>query len=173
MKRPLVVVGLLAISFVTFGPALDACGDKSLGPGGIRWQRALAAQYPASILIYVRPNSQIAAAAQELKLQDALRQVGHSYREVSTTSELEAALDSGQFNVVLADVSDLPDVQRRVDASRSRPATVGVAYKPTKAEAKEAASRYKFLIKAPGRSAQYLSTIADAVRSKSSGQRKA
>jgi hypothetical protein len=172
MRRTLVVVGIVAATAATFGPDLGACGDKSLSAGGIRIQRAQAAKYPASVLIYVQPKSRMAAAARELKLQDVLRAYGHTYREVSSSSDFDAALGSGQFNVVMADFASLTDIQRRVEASTSRPATIGVAYRLTKAEAKEAAKQYRFLINAPTREAQYLSTITEAVRSKGSVSRK-
>ena len=166
MKRKLVGVGLMAVGLVAFRADLNACGDKSLAAGGIRMQRALATRYPASILIYGQPGSRIAAAARELKLQQTLQQVGHKYREATTTSDLEAALSSGEFNVVMADFADLPGLQNRLTASPSRPALVGVAYRLTKAETDEAAKLCRYLVKAPSRAAQYLSTIADAVRSK-------
>jgi len=168
MRRTLVAVGLVVAGLATFRADVDACGDKSLAAGGVRMQRALAARYPASIVIYAQPSSRLATAARELKLQQTLQQVGHKYREVTTVSELEAALGTGQFNIVMADFSDLADVQQRLESSRSRPAVVGVAYKLSKTEAAEAAKQSRFLIKAPGRAVQYLSTIADAVRSKGS-----
>lgn len=172
MKRTLVIVALAAATVSTFGSDLSACGDKSLATGGIRMQRALAAKYPASILIYMQPNSRIATAARELKLQEALRQVGHTYREVSSRDEFDTALRSGQFNVVMTDLADLTDVQRHIDASTSRAVTVGVAYKLTKAEARQAAQQFRFLINAPSRAAQYLTTITEAVRSNANNPHK-
>ena len=167
MKRLLAAVGLAAMGVIALHVDLDACGDKSLSAGGVRMQRALAARYPASVLIYELPSSRVSEASRELKLQATLQQVGHKYREVSTWSELQAALASGQFNVVIADFSDLADLQARLESWPSRPALVPIAYKLTKAEAAEAARQCRFLIKAPSRSAQFLMTIAEAVRSTS------
>ena len=166
MTRLLTAVGLAAMGIVALHAGLDACGDKSLSAGGVRMQRALAARYPASILIY-GTSSRLSEATRELKLQSTLQQVGHKYREVSTWSELQSALASGQFNVVIADVSDVADLQTRLESSPSRPAIVPMAYKLTKTETAEAARQSRFLIKAPGRSSQYLTTIAEAVRSTS------
>jgi hypothetical protein len=144
---------------------VDACGDKSLSAGGIRMQRAMAARYPASILIYGPPASRMSDAARELKLQVTLLQVGHKYREVATWSELQSALASGQFNIVMADFGDLADVQVRLQSSPSPPVIIPIAYKLTKTEVADAARQSRFLIKAPSRSSQYLMTIAEAVRS--------
>ena len=166
MTRMLAAVGLAAMGICALYVEIDACGDKSLSAGGVRMQRALAARYPASILIY-GPSPRLSEASRELKLQSTLQQVGHKYREVSTSSELQSALASGQFNVVIADFSDLADLQARLQSWPSRPALVPIAYKLTKTEAAEAARQCRFLIKAPGRSSQYLTTIAEAVRSTS------
>src|SRR5262245_59601482 len=103
MKR---AFGLLAVSAAVLaaGPDLNACGDKSLSPGGIRMLRAQAARYPASVLAYVPSNSTVAAsAARELKLRDVLPRVGHRYQEVATLAELRASIETGRFNIVLAD----------------------------------------------------------------------
>src|SRR5262245_31149683 len=124
MTRLLAAIGLAAVVVLAVHVEVDACGDKSLSAGGIRMQRALAARYPASILIYGAPASRMSEAARELKLEEALQQVGHKYRQVSTWAELQSVLASGQFNVIIADVSDLIDLQARLESSTSRPAIV-------------------------------------------------
>lgn len=167
MKQILAAVGLVVAVVFTLCVDVGACGDKSLSAGGIVWQRAQAARYPAAILIYGLPASRMSDASRELKLQATLRQVGHKYREVVNWSELQSALASGQFNIVMVDVADLADLQARLASSPSRPAIVPIAYKLTKAEADNAARQSPFLIKAPSRSTQYLMTIAEAVRSTS------
>lgn len=172
MTRTFAAAGLLTVALVTCGPDLDACGDKSLSAGGIRMQRALAARYPASILIYVPSASRLPGATRELKLHDTLRQVGHKYSEVTTWPELQASIDTGQFNIILADFADLPDLQQKLESSPSGVVIVPVAFKLTKAETAEAAKQSRFLIKAPSRAAQDPTTIAEAVRSRSAIQRK-
>jgi hypothetical protein len=168
MKRTFAAAGLLTAALVTFGADVDACGDKSLSAGGIRMQRALAARYPASILVYMPSASRLSGATRELKLHETLREVGHKYREVTTWPELQASLDTGQFNLILADVGDLADLQQKLTSSPARVVIVPVAYRLTRAETTQAAKQWRFLIKAPSREAQYLRTIAEAVRSRSS-----
>jgi hypothetical protein len=163
---------LLASLLATRGADLSACGDKSLAAGGIRMQRALAARYPASVLIYTPSASRLNRAARELDLQKTLRLVGHTYREVANETDLQAQVDSGHYNILLADIADAPALQARFDSSVSRVVIVPVLYKPTKAEAAEAAKQRRFLIKAPGRAAQYLTTIAEAVASRGATARK-
>ena len=164
MRPALIACVVVAVGVVAQRADLDACGDKSLSAGGIKILRATAAKYPASILIYASPNSRVAAATRELKLQSTLQMVGHRYREVTSRTDAEAALASGQFNIVMADFAESADLQQLVKSSSQRAVVVPVIYKPTKAE-DQAAKKTPFLIKAPSRAAQYLTTITDAVKS--------
>lgn len=165
---------LLAVTVAVLGtgPDLNACGDKSLSPGGIRRQRALAAQYPASVLAYAPSSSSVASAARELKLPETLRFIGHRYQEVTTLADLRTAIETGRYNIVLADFGAAGAVERELGPSSARVVFVPVAYKPTKAEAREAARQQRFLIKAPSRAVEYLATIAEAVAFRSAGPRK-
>ena len=168
MRRTFMALGVIVAGLLAFRAGVEACGDKSLSAGGIRSERARLQRYPASILIVAQPNSRVPAAARELKLQQTLQEVGYTYREVTSWADADTALASGQFNVVMVDLAEGTDLQQRVKASPSQAVVVPIAYGLTKAETKQAAKQYRFLVKAPSRSAQYLSTIADAVRSRSS-----
>jgi hypothetical protein len=171
--RRFVAFVFMAATVVTLGPRLDACGDKSLSAGGIRMQRALAARYPASILAYVPSNgSRVAEAVRGLNFQDNVRLVGHKYQEVGSLVDLDTRLQTGQFNIIVADMSDIGDLQRRLGEATSRAVVIPVAYQLTKEESRELAKQCRFVIKAPSRAAEYLNTIAQAVRSRSTASRK-
>ena len=172
MKRMCVAVGLLTVALLSFGHDLSACGDKSLSAGGIRWQRALAARYPAAVLAYAPATSRFAQAKRELKLEETLSRVGHTYREVSDLTSLQTSIATGHFNIVLADFGDIGTVQSSLESSGIRVVLVPVAYKLSKAEARNAATQRRFLITVPSRAANYLQTLAQAVASKSGELRK-
>lgn len=163
MKPRFVAFVLVAAAFGLLRADLEACGDKSLSAGGIRTMRGRAEKFPASILIYAKPNSTVVAAARELKLQQTLTLVGHTYREVTSQSELQAALASGRFNIVMADAAESTALQQELKDKNLKAVVIPVAYKPTRAEEK-AAKQLKFFMKAPSRAAVYLDTITDAVR---------
>jgi hypothetical protein len=173
MARTFAAAALLAGLVASAGPDLSACGDKSLSAGGIRIQRALAARYPASILIYAPADSRLVEAALELKLPNILRLVGHKYREVASHSELEASLATGQFNIVLADLADVAALHQKLQSSTSRVVVIPVAYRVAKEQARQAAKLFRFVITAPEHPSNYLTTIANAVRSRTAKPRKA
>ena len=162
-------LALMTAGVLAAGPDLDACGDKSLSAGGIRMQRALAARYPASVLAYIPSNSPASTAARELKLPETLRQVGHRYQEVASLDELRTSVETGQFNILVADLSEVADLERRLGASSERVVVVPVTYKLTKAETRAASAQRRFVINAPGKAVEYLTTIAQAVRSRNGG----
>jgi hypothetical protein len=172
MKR---MFGLMVIAATVLaaGPDLNACGDKSLSAGGIRMMRAAAARAPASVLAYVPPNSQMAAATRELKLQKWVGAVGHRYHEVASLSELRTSIATGQFNIVVADLGQVADLERSLGQSSSRVVLVPLAYKLTKAETRAAQKQRRFLITERSRVNEYLGTIHDAVRIGSASSRKA
>ena len=172
MKRTIAAIGLAVGMLAMSGYDLSACGDKSLSAGGIRMQRALAARYPASILIYAPPASRLQGAVREMHLQEVLQAVGHKYVEVASAADLQASVATGRFNVVLADVGDVAPLQQQLGPSTSV-SFVAVAYKLSKQETAQAAKVFRFLIKAPSYAVEFLPTIADAVRLRSAVPRKA
>ena len=121
MKR---IFGLMVVAAAVLaaGPELDACGDKSLSAGGIRMQRATGRAL-SSVGAGVRALQLTVCSCGELKLPETLRQVGHQYHEVASLSELRASIETGQFNIVVADLGDVADLERnlgpRQPASRS------------------------------------------------------
>jgi hypothetical protein len=173
MTRTLVAAGVAVGLLAGAGTDLSACGDKSLSAGGIRIQRAIAARYPATVLIYAPATSGVPSAMQVLHFQETLQKVGHKFQEVASASELQASLASGRFNVVLADPADIPLVQQQLGNSSTRAAVVAVTPKLTKAEAAVTALLSRFVITAPSYAGEYLVTIADAVRLRGKARRKA
>src|SRR5687767_280138 len=171
MTRTVALIVATAAVLAT-GPELQACGDKSLSAGGIRMQRALAARYPASVLAYMPSGSPAAAATRKLKLPETLRFFGHRFHEVASVAELRTSIETGKYNLVLADLADVAALERDLGPSSTRVVFVPIAYQLTKEAAREAARQRRFLITAPSMAATYLTTIAEAVAFASAGSRK-
>ena len=171
MKR---TFGLLLVAAVMLavGPELNACGDKSLSPGGIRMLRAQAARYPASVLAFAPSSSPVSSAVRELDFPETLRQYRHRYTEVASLGELRTSVETGRYNVVVVGLGEVADVERNLGPLAARVVVVPVAYRLSKAEARDAARQQRFLIRAPGREVEYLQTIAEAVKFLSQGSRK-
>ena len=123
MKKVIgVAVFSLAISAITV-PDLLACGEKILAMGvGFRYHLP-----PASILLY-RNDSVIEAA---------IKHGGYKLHVAKDFNELTNALKSKNFQVAVADPSDVPVIQGAVESARSRPRLVQLLLGSPKANERE------------------------------------
>lgn len=148
------------------GPA-QACGDKFLVVGrGVRFQRAYAAIYPASIVVYAQPQRNAAKAIRDPRLQADLKAAGHRVQIVENDAALTKALESDRVDLVLADVADADRTSTQAAASPSRPGVLPVMYEPTREEAKQIEARYQCRLKTSDRADRYLATIDDAMKTR-------
>src|SRR5512134_3152170 len=109
--RQILVAVVVAVTVSQSGIPLHACGDKLMMLGrGIRFQSKHTPR-AASVLVYL-PESATGRALTDPKLESALREAGHSVRAVTSAADLEAALGSATFDVVLANVTDAPTLEK-------------------------------------------------------------
>ena len=146
MRKSLVALATLAgVFFVS--ASVSACGDKLVLLGrGVRLQRMLASRHPATILVYLNPGSGISAADREHQLRSLLKLAGHKPRAVTTVAELTTELDSGKYQVVLADYSDAAYLKKEIQASKASPSLIPVVYNPTADQRAAAEKQYSCLI---------------------------
>jgi hypothetical protein len=152
--------------------AAFACGDKSLRIGrGVRFQRT---QHPASILIYI-PSTAPGNVARVEPLRTLLKKVGHkSARTVIGVDQLDAALQSGNYDLVLSSLTEAGGLQSHIASSQSRPVLVPVApSKAPKTEVRAAERQYKYIVKDSGNPEQYITAIEQAMKVRQGVQAKA
>jgi hypothetical protein len=156
MRR--VTIVLVSILVVSRTSAAEACGDKFLRVGrGARYQRSYVAVHPAGLLLLARPGSPVAAALREL--EPALKRAGHKPLVVEDASAVAPALGGGRINLVLADLKDLPSVERAAKASGARVDMLPFLDQPTRAARDAAAQAYRCVAETPGKKAQVLAEI--------------
>ncbi len=165
--------GLIAFLLLAAGREGTACGDKFLVIG--RGRRVSFAAHPASILIDLNPRTPLPRALRELKIPAALKAAGHKVRSVETEPQLEAALATGKYDLVLGDLSDMTALEPKVGAAPSHPKLLPVIYNPTGAELAAAEREYACVMRSPSKEQPFLAVIDDAMelrlRRASSGQR--
>ena len=151
-----------------------ACGDKLLVlDHGPRFP-VDTADYPASILFYVNPDSPGSEKIEFTRLRAIMTQAGHHFRSVTGREELAGALKTGRFDIVLADFADAPGLEEMIKASLSHPVLLPWVYQATKADARKAKlletaakERYQFALMAPFKVGKFLSTIDTTMELKS------
>jgi DNA-binding NtrC family response regulator len=159
--RRITIALVITLGILTVSTAIvDACGDKLLRIGrGARFQHSI---HTASILIYIHDGT----ATTVPRLQSFLKRAGHKPRVVQGMDNFSGALNSGQYDVVLSDLSDVPGLQKQIETSSSKPSIVPIAIKATKAEQAAAKKQYKCLVKDSDDGEQYLDAIEAAMKSR-------
>src|SRR5215471_8655682 len=120
MRRPVLLAGVLVAGIWAFGADVAAgCGDKFVMIGrGIRVARS---QFPSVILIFMNPSSRVPAAEKEFHVEATLKAAGHKAVVVESQAEVQKALASGKYDLVLADVADTAALRKEAGAAASKP----------------------------------------------------
>ena len=151
-------------------PHAFGCGDKYVAFGrGVRFQRAYAAAHPGAILVYANARSPLAAAQNRERLIGLLRMVGHRPQAVSTPQELQAAIATGEFEVVLADPAEARQVQSATEMGASHPTLVQLLVDPTRDELKRIESETPCAVEVTKRNHDLLGVVDDVIDQRHKG----
>jgi len=176
MRRLLVLVTVLGTAVGQGAAPLHACGDKLLMLGrGVRFQ-AKHTPRAASVLLYL-PESATGLALTDPKLESALREAGHAVRAVTSPADLESALRGGTFDVVLANVTHAPELERAQGlAARNAvllpaiylvaPGAQPISKQQSKADREKAWKDFSVVVEVPGRPGHYCHAVDEAMELK-------
>jgi hypothetical protein len=164
MKRSLLLLALLgsALAVAMGGDAL-ACGDKLVVVGRGLHAKGVRAPQRASILLFAEPKSSVAAALEDGSLRKDLERAGHRLRSATSREELEAALGTGTYDLLLADLKAAPFAESEAKASASKPTFLPTLFNPTAAELAAVSNQYRCVVKSPGEPKDYIAVINDAL----------
>lgn len=174
--RHILVAAVLASAVFQSAVPLHACGDKLMMLGrGIKFQSKHTPR-AAAVLLYL-PESATGQPLTDPKLESALREAGHVVRAVTTPADLETALGGGTFDVVLANITQAPQLEKAKSIAERNavvlpaiylvaPASAGTNKAQTKAEREKASKDFGVLIEVPGRPGQYCHAVDEAMQLK-------
>jgi hypothetical protein len=174
--RQILMVAVIATAVCQSSVPLHACGDKLMMLGrGIKFQSKHTPR-AAAVLLYL-PESATGLALTDPKLESALREAGHTVRAVTTPSDLETALGGGTFDVVLANITHAPELEKAKGvAERSAvvlpaiylvaPASPGTNKQQSKADRDKASKDFGVIIEVPGRPGHYCHAVDQAMELK-------
>jgi hypothetical protein len=157
-KSALVVGALVAGVLALAGDVASGCGDKFVLLG--RGARVARTKYPSSILIFMNPASHLPAAEKEFRLEATLKAAGHKARSAGTEAEVRKEIESGKYDLVLADVADASALRKDAGAAASKPVVLPLLYKPTPAEM-SAAERDASCLVRPSKQSRDLLAVVD------------
>jgi len=156
-------VGTLALA----GGVAMGCGDKFVLLG--RGARFTHAKYPASILIYMRSGSRVATVEKKFHLEAVLKAAGHQPRVVESDADLQQALQSNRFQVVLADIADVRGIRKEEGSGPEKPSVIPILYEPTAEELTQAEKDSSCLARASNKSRDLISVIDETVANRQKG----
>jgi hypothetical protein len=175
MRAILVLVVVVVTAIFQTAVPLRACGDKLMMLGrGVRFQ-AKHTPRAAAVLLYL-PESATGQALTDPKLESALREAGHAVRAVTSLPDLETALRSGTFDVVLANVTHASELERAKAVAERNAVVLPAIYlvvpshsmtkQLSKADRDQASKDFAVIVDVPGRPGQYCHAVDQAMELK-------
>jgi len=168
MSRRLPMIATIVLGILSLGPhSASACGDKFVLVGGAA--RVHRSKFPSRVLVYMNPNSRVPAAEKKFHVEATLTAAGHKATVVESQAEVQHALDSGKYDLVLADYADVPDLRRRCGSISSKPAVLPHLYEPTAAELAAAEKEANCLVRPSNKSSDLLTVIDETMKDRRDG----
>jgi hypothetical protein len=176
MRYLVVAIAVLSTALSQGTISLHACGDKLLMLGrGIKFQSKHTPR-AASVLLYL-PESVTGQALTDPKIETSLREAGHAVRAVTSLADLETALRSGTFDVILANVTHASELEKARGAAEPSAVVLPAIYliAPTsQANAKQqsrtdrdrASKDFSVVVEVPGRPGHYCHAVDQAMELK-------
>ena len=142
-----------------------ACGDKLLVIGRHpRSQRAHGAVQRASILVLLDDRGHLQEALREMRLERDLQLAGHRLRMVSTTGNLVEQVRSGDYDILMADISEASVFPPELLAAPGSPTLLPVIVNATGDEWAEAEARFSCVRRSPSAGKHHLTVIEKLMR---------
>jgi hypothetical protein len=175
MKRyvaPVLAVILLVV--IQESATLQACGEKLLALGRLVRFQARHTPRPASVLLYV-PESSAGRPLVDPNLESALKEAGHAVRAATTSADLETALRSGGYDVVLANITDASALERAQALAAVNAVVLPAVYlvapaaqakEQARADRNTASKAFGVVVEVPGRPGHYCAAVDKAMELK-------
>jgi len=168
MKRRVLVIAAAVAGALTLGGGIAfGCGDKFVLIGG--GARVMRSKFPSRVLVFMNPASRVPAAEKEFHVEATLTAAGHKAKVVESQAEVEKALESGKYDLVLADTADVPELRKRCGSTASKPAVLPLLYKPTAEELAAAEKEANCLVRPSKRSSDLLAVIDETMKDRIKG----
>lgn len=154
---------LLVVIGIGTAHRLSACGDKYLTLGlGTHYNRSAAERRAAAVLLYANAGSELARLVTGLSVEAAMNRVGYRPTIAVSPSELDAALRTQDWDVVVVDGRDTQSVVQRLQ-KKAPPHVVPVLTRPTKDELKQAERMYDTVLNTPTKTRAFVDVVDDAM----------
>ena len=163
-RTPIWLAAILVGAAALAARTAAACGDKFVVLGrGVRAEQMWRSAHPGSILLYSNPASRISIADKEYRLASKLKQAGHRILTLQDRTQLDEALTSRGFDIVLTDYTDASAVDQTVPAASPATVVIPVLYKPSAAELAEVESKFGCFVGTSKKDDDLLAVVDEAM----------
>ena len=164
MARAFICTLLIAAGVAAVGTdRMAACGDKYLTLAlGTHYHRSEAERRAAAILMYANPGTELSRLLTALSIETAMKKVGYQPAIASSSADLDAALRTRKWDVIVVDGRDTQSVVQRLQKTAG-PRVVPVLTRPTKDELKQAEKIYDTVLNTPSRNRAFVDIVDDAM----------
>ena len=173
--RQLAAWSIIVFAALSQSAPIHACGEKLLVLGrGVRFQSRHTPR-AATVLLYLSPNLS-GRPLRDPNLETALKEAGHAVRAVTTRADFESAVRTGNFDVVLADLTDAPDLEQAQAVAQCNAFVLPAVYlvapgqqrvaQQTKSDQNSATKSFGVVIEVPGRPGHYCAAVDKALELK-------
>lgn len=160
MKWKILFVALVVS--VTSVTDVFACGNKYLVTSrGTRFSKVPVARHDAKILVYAPSDSALTKTLGNIPIDSILEKVGYQPTTVTGIGELESTLRTGEWDVVLVDLSDTESL--RVIQASAVSAVLPVIHRPSRTELREAKRTYGEVLSSPTKSMRLIEIVDHTV----------
>jgi len=140
-----------------------ACGDKYLNLGlGTHYHRSVTERRSAAILVYANPGTELSRLLTALSVETAMKKAGYQPAIASSSADLDAALHTRTWDVIVVDSRDTQSVVGRLQKTAG-PHVVPVLTRPTKEELRHAEKSFDTILNTPSRNRAFIDIVDDAM----------
>jgi hypothetical protein len=163
MTRTLIATLVLVVAAAA-ADRLAACGDKYLNLGlGTHYHRSAKERGAAAVLVYATTGSELANLLARLSVEDAMKKAGYQPAIASSGEQLDAALRSRSWDVIVVDGANTASLATQIQKSVHKPHLVPVLSRPAKSDLKQAERTYDTVINTPSKNRTFVDTVDDAM----------
>jgi hypothetical protein len=166
-KSGLALAFALGLTLVLGGNVALGCGDKFVLLG--RGTRFTHAKYPSRVLIYMRAGSRVEIVEKKFHLEAVLKAAGHRPTVVESAEDVRPALQSQQFQIVLADITDVQELRKESASCAEKPSVIPILYEPTAQEIAQAERDASCLARPSSKSRDLIGVIDETMANRQKG----
>lgn len=164
-RNAVLLVGLSVLTTNAF-----PCGDKLMVVSrGQRGAVGRNAPHRGAILLYANPGGAVSAALTGADLKKGLERAGHRVRTVTTRADLRTAIGSGSYDLVLADLKEVAEVEGEVKGPLA-PTIIPTLFDPSAADLAAAHAELHCVVSSKGAKSDYLSVVNEALTQRAKAQ---